>query len=114
MKNERAFLHDMLDYLNSIEAFTGDGHDAFMNDRKTQFAVIRAYEVIGEIAKRLPASLRETNPQIDWQRLMSFRDFLAHNYERVIINNLWAAVEHLPRLRSAVETLLASLPDDSP
>jgi uncharacterized protein with HEPN domain len=113
MKDNRAYLQDMLDYLDRIEAFTVDGRDAFIADSKTQFAVIRAYEVIGEIAKRLPDSLRVANPHIDWQKLMSFRDFLAHNYERVIINNIWAAVEDLPSLRDALQSLLDSLPDDS-
>lgn len=50
--------------------------------------------------------------QIDWRKLMNFRDFLAHNYDRVVLNNIWAAVEDLPNLRAAVETMLASLPDE--
>jgi len=112
MKYERDYLQDMLEYLDSAAAFTTGGYEVFMRDRKTQFAVIRAYEVIGEIAKRLPAALRDTSPQIDWQKLISFRDFLAHNYERVILNNVWAAIEDLPNLRAAVEALLASLPED--
>jgi len=32
-----------------------DGHTAFMGDPKTQDAVIRNVEVIGEAAKRVPA-----------------------------------------------------------
>ena len=112
MKNSTDYLQDMLEYLDNVKTFTVDGREIFLNDPKTQFAVIRAYEVIGEIAKRLPAVLRDANPQIDWQRLINFRDFLAHNYERVILNNIWAAVEDLPNLRAAVAALLASLPDE--
>jgi uncharacterized protein with HEPN domain len=55
----------MLEYLNNVEAFTTDGRQSFMNDRKTQLAVIRAYEVIGEIAKRLTQELRDTSQGID-------------------------------------------------
>lgn len=75
-------------------------------------AVIRAYEVIGEIAKPLPQSLRDANPQINWKKLIGVRDFLAHNYEEVILQYIWNAVEDLPNLRAAVETMLAALPDD--
>ncbi len=64
-----------------ISRFTADGREVFIGDEKTQYAVIRAYEVVGEIVKRLPQSLREANPQIDWRKLVGFRDFLAHNYE---------------------------------
>jgi uncharacterized protein with HEPN domain len=113
MTDSRSHLHDMLEYLDNISAFTTDGSAVFMSDLKTQYAVIRAYEVIGEIAKRLPATLRDNNPQIDWQTLITFRDFLAHNYQRVILNNIWAAVEDLPNLRANVAALLASLPNDS-
>lgn len=85
-----------------------------MHDQKTQYAVIRAYEVIGEIAKRLPQSLRDAHPEIDWRKLIGFRDFLAHNYEEIILEFVWAAVEDAPSVRAAVAALLASLPDNPP
>lgn len=112
MTTPQDYLQDMLEYLDNVDSFTKDGRAVFMGDIKTQFAVIRAYEVIGEIAKRLPTTLRDANPQIDWQKLITFRDFLAHNYERVILNNIWAAVEDLPNLRATIAALLAALPDE--
>ena len=62
MKDEALYVQDILAYLQRISQFTADGHDTFLKDEKTQFAVIRAYEVIGEIIKRLPQSLRDANP----------------------------------------------------
>lgn len=112
MKATRDYIKDMLDYLDTIQAFTSAGREAFLSDRKTQFAVIRAYEVIGEIAKRLSPELQEANPEIDWSKLINFRDFLADNYERIIVNNIWAAVEDLPRLRAQVAAILMSLLED--
>ncbi len=112
MKDNRPYLNDLLEYLQAVEAFPRDGRDAFMSDLKTQLAVIRAYEVVGEIAKRLSGTLRDANPQIDWRKLIGFRDFLAHNYEEIILEFVWEAVEDLPNLRTLFETLLASLPED--
>ncbi len=54
MKTQQEYLHDLMDYLKRVQRFTAAGEAAFMADEKTQFAVIRAYEVIGEIVKRLP------------------------------------------------------------
>ncbi|MAS38105.1 MAG: DUF86 domain-containing protein [Anaerolineaceae bacterium] len=105
------YLHDILIHLNYVEQFTSEGKNAFLQDEKTQFAVMRAYEIIGEIVKRLPASLLLTQPQMNWQTLRRFRDFLAHNYGDIDLVTIWAAVEDLPNLRAAVEAMLAELDD---
>jgi uncharacterized protein with HEPN domain len=111
-KTPADYLRDLLNELDDIEAFTAGGRDVFMADRKTRKAVIRSYEIIGEICKRLPSDLRSSYPQVDWQRLIRFRDFLAHYYEEVIIGNVWAAVEDLPNLRADVQAILDGLPPD--
>lgn len=112
---ERDLLRDMLKYLRQIEGFTHDGRENFVQDVKTQYAVIYAYQVVGEIAKRLPDEFRAHHPQIDWRKLITFRDFLAHNYEKIVVGPLWSAVEDLAQLIQAVEALAASLadPDES-
>src|SRR5262245_24899902 len=93
VKDEALYVQDILAYLRRISQFTADGHDAFLKDEKTQFAVIRAYEVTGEIIKRLPQPLRDCYPNINWRQLIGFRDFLAHNYDEVILEFVWKAVE---------------------
>lgn len=98
--------------MDHISQFTAAGQAAFLTDEKTQFAVIRAYEVVGEIVKRLPESLRDANPHINWRRLMGFRDFLAHNYDEIILEFVWKAVEDLPNLRNAVQALLSQTSGD--
>ena len=112
-KSVADYLRDFLQELTDVADFTTEGRAAFMNDIRTQKAVIRSYEVIGEIAKRLPPELSTANPQIDWRKLTMFRDFLAHNYEMVVLRNVWAAVEDLPRLRAQVEALLLTVEDDA-
>lgn len=112
MTRIRTYLHDFLHELDDIAAFTSEGNIAFMKDVRTQKAVIRSYEVIGEIVKRLPAELRSAHPEINWQRLVGFRDFLAHNYREIIVEFVWEAVEDVPTLRAAVEALLKSLDAD--
>lgn len=111
-KTPSDYLRDVLRELDDIASFTSAGKQTFLLDAKTRKAVIRSYEVIGEIAKRLPADLRQRDTQINWQKLIGFRDFLAHHYEEVILENVWSAVEDLPNLRAAVETLLYSLDEE--
>jgi uncharacterized protein with HEPN domain len=104
----------MLRELEDVENFTTDGHEAFLVDRKTQKAVMRSYEVIGEIAKRLPADLLDTHPEVKWQKVKGFRDFLIHNYHIVTLKLVWEAVEDLPNLKAAVEEMLESVLKEEP
>lgn len=113
MKDVRDLLLDMQDYTHKIADFTHEGRDYFLNDEKTQLAVVRAYEVIGEIAKRLPDDLLQQHPQAEWKQIKGFRDFLAHNYETVILKIVWGAVEKLPALQAAIQAMLATVDEDT-
>ncbi|MBK9125442.1 MAG: DUF86 domain-containing protein [Chloroflexi bacterium] len=102
----------MIEVLGRIERYTVEGRDRFLSDEKTQDAVIRNYEIIGEVAKRLSSAVRDSAPEIDWKQLIGFRDFLAHNYDEIIIDFVWEAVADLPDLRERIEKLIQSLTDD--
>jgi len=54
------YLEDIIDSAEKIKEFTKDmDFDEFECDDKTIFAVIRALEIIGEAAKRIPEFIRE-------------------------------------------------------
>jgi uncharacterized protein with HEPN domain len=53
---------------------------AFATDLKTQDAVIRQFEIIGEAVKGLPQDLTAKDPSIPWTQIAGFRDVLAHSY----------------------------------
>lgn len=112
-KSPHEFLRDALEYLDKAAAFTSGGRDEFAADEKAQLAVVRVYEVLGEIVKRLPEELRQANPQVDWRKLAGFRDFLSHNYDEIILEFVWQAIEDIPLLRTALQEILDRLLPDS-
>jgi uncharacterized protein with HEPN domain len=114
MNTTEGMLRDILSELADIEQFTIEGQQVFLANRMIQKAVIRSYEVIGEIVKRIPQTVREAYPHVDWRQLTGFRDFLAHNYDVVIQENVWRAVEDLPSLKSSIQTILMALDADKP
>ena len=52
-------------------------------DRKTLYAVMRALEIIGEAAKRIPDDIRFRQPDIDWRGMAGLGDVIIHQYDRI-------------------------------
>lgn len=112
-KSTRDYLQDLLDYVRDVRAFTaGMDAAAFKADRKTQLAVIRAFEVIGEIAKRLPDDVLAQQPAVNWRAVKGFRDVLIHQYASVDLTIVWDAVRQAEAVQRAVEAMLASVSPD--
>lgn len=93
MKTPVLYLIHIEECLRKILDYTGAGREAFVKDRKTQDAVVRNFEVIGEAAKRLPVSVTGAHPDVPWKRIAGFRDVLIHAYDRVDADEVWNIVE---------------------
>ena len=63
----RLYLDDILESCGKIREFTeGMSFEEFERDVKTQDAVFRNFEVIGEAANRLPEAIKS---QVQWSRM---------------------------------------------
>ena len=111
-RDARVLLTDIDQAGADIEAFT-DGMDraAYTADARTQAAVERKFEIIGEAVNRLHADHPDLARRIpDMRRIIDFRNYLAHGYDHVAPRLVWLyATGNLPELRSVVRTLLAEL-----
>jgi uncharacterized protein with HEPN domain len=102
-KDYRVFLLHIRDSIAAIREYTKDGKVVFMADRKTQDAVIRQLEIIGEAVKALPPEFRSKYEPIPWKDIAGMRDMLIHHYFGVDIKTVWGVVEnHLPALEAVV------------
>lgn len=107
--NERdaLFLKHILSAIADIQSFTAEGRRNFFEDRKTQSAVIRQLEIIGEAVKNLSAALTKTEDSVPWRPIAGTRDRLIHAYFRVDLDAVWSMIEQdLPQLRARVREIL--------
>jgi len=63
--------------------------DSFLIDEKTQDAVVRQLEIIGEAAANLTIELRAENPQVAWKDATASRNRLIHGYFDVDAEMVW-------------------------
>lgn len=101
------YLKDILDAIASIEEFTsGMDFEDFSKDRKTQFAVIRALEIIGEAAKAIPEDFKREHPEVPWREMARMRDKLIHAYFGVDLRVVWKTLkEDVPFLKEVLSNL---------
>ena len=108
---ERAYLTDILEAASRISRYTdGMASAEFFEDLKTQDAVIRNLEIIGEAVKALPEETRALAEHIPWKSIAGMRDKLIHHYFGVNLDIVWDVVKQdLRPLEEAVGTMLTSL-----
>lgn len=112
-KNQRIYLRDLLERIERIEHIRDAGETVFRGSFLHQDTLIRNFEVLGEIVKRLDEALLAQQPQVNWRGYAGFRDILIHQYDKIILDIVWeSAGDELRTLKAAVEALLANLPDD--
>jgi uncharacterized protein with HEPN domain len=107
VKDDRLYLHHILERCRRIERFIAPGRDVFMASDQVQDAVVRNVEVIGEAAKRVSAEVRSRMPSLNWRAICGMRDVLIHDYIGVDLDEVWnVASSRIPELRETIERFL--------
>ena len=82
-------------------------YSGFMNDVKTQDAVVRNLEIIGEAVKNIPSEITAKYPFIPWSDFAKLRDKLIHHYFGVNFDIVWGIIEDsLPEFLRQVEEII--------
>lgn len=105
MKDWRKYVQDMIEVIDHLESFKTDA----VPEKILQLAIERGFEILGEASRRMPEEIRLKYPMIPWEKMVSTRNFIAHDYERILIHILRDTIDkHLPSLKADLLALLAN------
>jgi len=92
MKDDRVYLAQILDSIEKVREFVaGLDNAAFLEDRKTQSAVIMQLALIGELAKRVSPPTRSLI-NVPWKEIAGFRDRAIHDYFQIDLQVAWDTI----------------------
>lgn len=84
--------------------------DTFQIDDRTNSAVVRKLEIIGEAVKQIPEEIRQQYPRVPWKEMAGMRDKLIHFYFGIDSQLVWKTVtERLPQVKQEIHQLLQNL-----
>lgn len=113
------------DYLNHmLEAATdacgfveGLAKEDFLEDKRTQRAVIMSLIIIGEAATKVMdvyADFAQANAQVPWRSMRGMRNRIAHGYFDINLEVVWATVQTaLPEMLQQLEAIIENLGDEA-
>jgi uncharacterized protein with HEPN domain len=121
-RDDAATVLDVLLAARKAVAFLGDlALPAFLEDEKTQAAVLHQLLVVGEAVKRLSDEFRSARPDVPWKKIAGMRDVLIHAYDAVDIESVYATIkrdlpgliDRLPAAHEESQSTLEALADEA-
>jgi uncharacterized protein with HEPN domain len=114
MKQQRdysAYLNDIYDLIKKGMSFINEmTFEEFKADEKTQYALIRVIEIIGEAGKKIPGEIKMRSNDIPRREISGMRDLLIHDYFGVNINVVWETVKNdFPKLKDKIQKLIQDI-----
>jgi uncharacterized protein with HEPN domain len=109
------YVKDILENIELAEEFAKEvNYEEFVDDKKTNHAVIRCIEIMGEAAKNVPQSIREKYPQIPWKDIAGMRDKIIHFYFGVNLKRVWLVLkDDIPKLKPLVQKVLKDMENEA-
>ncbi len=107
VRTDSELLNDIIDSIEKIESYCLDiRYSDFLKDNKTQDAVIRNIEIIGEAAGRISDDFKSKNDNIPWIKIKGTRNRLIHDYSGINLDILWNIVkDDLPNLYLLIKNI---------
>ena len=107
-RGNKEFLYDIKEAIRRIEDYIGQmNYEEFLQENKTQDAVVRNLEIIGEAVKNLSEPMKKKYNKIGWKDFAGMRDKVIHHYFGIKWDIVWSVIkDKLPKLNENIEHIL--------
>lgn len=86
-------LLDIIEQCDFAREITKIEKSEFLKDKILQFAVLKSLEIIGEASKQISIETREKYNQLEWDEMISARNFYVHEYFEIDLDWIWVSVK---------------------
>ena len=107
-KDPRILIDDIFESIEMIQKYVkGFDEKHFFADKKTQDAVFKRIENMGEAVKRLPQDFKESRKEIPWKKIAGMRNVLIHEYFGIDVKKVWiVAKSDIPELKEKINLIM--------
>jgi uncharacterized protein with HEPN domain len=91
--NDKKKLRDIVDAIESIEAYSVSSYDEFLADAKTRDAILYNLIIIGEAANQISNEFQERHDTIPWSSMIGTRNIIVHGYDQVKLQIVWKILQ---------------------
>lgn len=111
---ERSFRFRLIDIREEIAGIRGLTKNATAESFGADWAMKRAVQhallIISEATRHIPDDLKQTRPEVPWNKIHGLGNILRHQYRDIDSDILWSIIsKHLNDLDTAAEALVAGL-----
>jgi len=112
-KMPKPFLLHIIGAIDQISQYiAGLTKKQFIKDVKTQDAVVRQLEIIGEASRRLELNFKKTHPEIPWKKIIGMRNKISHEYWDIDLDIVWyVSTKQLEPIKKLLQPVLKTLKD---
>ena len=110
-RGNQEFLCDIIEAVKRVETYIAKiNYEEFLQDTKTQDAVIRNLEIVGEAVKNLSMDFKNKHKDIEWKKIAGLRDRIIHYYFGVNWDIVWDVINtKLPELKRKIGNIIKEI-----
>lgn len=115
-KSPKPYIQHIIDAADTTKRLLeGYDYDEFLSDDRTQLAIVKLIEIIGEASIHLLKDYQDQYPKIPRHSIRGMRNRLIHEYWDIDLPTVWkTATKRVPQLKQDLLPILSDLESQDP